>query len=255
LRVEFVGTGEAFDENRTNTSLLINEFLVECGYNVPTRLWKENYDLEKIKYIFVSHFHADHVGGLPLLLMRMRQEKRAKPLILIGGKGFKEKFLKFFDLCYKGFFKDLPFTVKFLEVSPRSSLKLGNYTLSFEEGMHLKKPFRVENLAIRVEAKNKSLVYSGDTVFSRRIINLARGCDLLVHEAYLPHNLDYHKKYKAHSSPYHAAKVASEAKARILALVHINRNYAKFPQRIIEEVKRIFNGKILIPRDGEKIKL
>jgi len=255
MKVLFLGTGEAFDESRNNTSILINEeLLLECGYSVPQILWKTGLD-KKIKYIFVSHFHADHVGGIPMLLMRLRQEKRKEPLTLIGGKGFRKRFLKFFDMCYKGFFGDLPFKVKFLEVSAGDRKRISEYTLSFEKGYHLRKPFSIENLAIRVSRKGKVLVYSGDTSYTERLINFSRNCTLLIHEAYLPHNFEYHRKYLAHCSPFEAGKIAKEAKAKALALVHIHRRFVKEKERILEEVREVYKGKVLIPEDGDEVKL
>ncbi len=253
MKILFVGTGEAFDENRANVSLLIDEFLLlDCGYSSVRNIWKMKL-AEKIQAIFVSHFHADHVGGLPLLLMRMRQEKRKKPVLLIGGKGFERKFLKFFDYCYKGFFRDLPFKVIFKEVRPGERIKLNGYTLKFAQGFHLKKQFNVRNLAVRVEKKSKSIVYSGDTIFSEEIVKLAKNCTLLVHEAYLPHYLEYHSKYRAHCSPLEAGRAAKLANAKILALVHVHRNYARKRGEILKEVRKEFKGKVILPKDGETI--
>lgn len=255
MKILFLGTGEAFDEERNSTSILINdEFLLECGYSIPQTLWKMGID-KKIKYIFVSHFHADHVGGIPMLLMRLRQEKRKEPITLIGGKGFEKRFLKFFDMCYKGFFSDLPFKVKFIEVLPGEKKRLSSYILSFEKGYHLRKPFSIENLAIKILRNKRTLVYSGDTIYTKRLVDFSRKCSLLIHDAYLPYNFEYHKKYLAHCSPFEAGKIPKEAEAKALALVHIHRRYAKAEEKILEEVRKAYDGEVLIPKDGDEIEL
>jgi ribonuclease BN (tRNA processing enzyme) len=63
-----IGNGTAFNPETPNTSFLLKDFLlIDCGYNVFKEL-KENFNIEKIKLIAITHNHADHIGSLETLL-------------------------------------------------------------------------------------------------------------------------------------------------------------------------------------------
>src|SRR5690606_41578267 len=84
----FVGTGEALDPALPNTSLLVRgpqTLLLDCGYAVPHALWRITREVELLDAIWISHTHADHLFGLPPLLLWMRPGGRERPLPILCG--------------------------------------------------------------------------------------------------------------------------------------------------------------------------
>lgn len=254
MKVRFLGTGEAYSEDRNNTSILIKgkeNLLLDCGFTTPYSLGKYNKDKDFIDYVFISHFHGDHVAGLPLLCMKWRQEKRTKSLIILGPTGIKEYFYQLFEMLYKGFSGKSTFPIEIMEVQPNQKIDLGNFNLEFAKGYHLTGETNVEAIAIRVVHDNKTVCYSGDTIYSQDIERLAKNCDLLIHEAYMPAESTYHAM-KAHCSPLETGKLAKAANVKLLALVHLHRNYSEKTKEMISEASKEFNGEIIIPKDGDE---
>ena len=74
MKVVFIGVGEAGDENYPNNSSIIlsdTKLLLDCGFAVPQQLWRYNADQDLVDAIYISHMHADHYFGIPVLLIRM----------------------------------------------------------------------------------------------------------------------------------------------------------------------------------------
>ena len=104
MKITFLGTGEAYSEKRNNVSIIIEakqNLLLDCGFTTPYALGRYNKETDFIDYIFISHFHGDHVSGLPLLCMKWRQEKRTKPLTIIGPKNIKDYFYQLFEMGHR----------------------------------------------------------------------------------------------------------------------------------------------------------
>jgi len=87
MNIKFLGVGEAFDERYPNNSHVLvannTNLLVDCGYSVPQQWWKLGKDANFLDAIYISHKHADHFFGLLVLLMRIWEEGRTKPLAVI----------------------------------------------------------------------------------------------------------------------------------------------------------------------------
>jgi len=95
--VKVLGTGAALSPNLTNTSfsLLDGQILVDCGYNIFSHLYQNEKEiLNNLKYIFITHCHADHMGSLESLIY-YNEFIRKKPLTVYMSKDtFVAKFIK-----------------------------------------------------------------------------------------------------------------------------------------------------------------
>ena len=255
MKLVFLGSSEAFHDTKANVSVVVlsdRNILVDCGYNVPQKVWQGYPDKDFLDAVFISHFHADHVSGLPILIMRMRQDKRTKPLTLIGPEGFEKSFKELYELVYRGFFQASGFPINFIEVKGGSRILLGKTELLFADANHLVgTQYFVPTAAIRINSGSSSLCYSSDTVYTDRITNLAKGCDILIHDPYMPADSEYHKRMPAHSSPKDAGKAARLAGTGKLVLFNINRKFDKDIESILKEARQEFKGEIIIPDEGQ----
>lgn len=255
MKLTFIGAGEAFDPDSVNISMVLEsgaKVLLDCGYNVPQKLWQMFPDSEYLDAVFISHFHSDHVAGLPMLIMKMRQDRRKRSLTIIGPKGFEADFRKLYELNYKGFIDITGFPLNFIEAKGGDAMDLGDIRLSFADASHLENtPYFVPTLALRADSGGSSMCYSSDTVYTTRIVELARGCDMLVHDSYMPADSEYHKRMPAHGSPKAAGRVAKEANARRLALFNIHRSFNNDRSAMLNEAVSEFGGEIIAPSEGE----
>lgn len=89
FQIEVIGCGDAYDSQRTNASVLIeeNEFtlLIDCGPTVPAVLFNK-FDSEYLDAIYITHSHPDHCLGLTSLLNWMNAKGRQRPLVIVAQK-------------------------------------------------------------------------------------------------------------------------------------------------------------------------
>ncbi len=250
MKINFVGVGEAFDENHANTCLFIEDasLLIDCGYSAIQRIWKKDIH-NKINTIFISHFHADHTFGLPALLLRYREEKRETPLTIISAKGIEKYVRNITELAYPNSIDKLGFKLTFKEIDSDTSLNIESTTLSFAKAEHIDSSF-----AIRIEKDSKSITYSGDTGYCAKIVELAKDTGILVHEAYTSQKDKEAKELKKHSSFLSCGLCAANSACKSLALVHISRDSGN-PRAIKEEVRLAYKGTLTIPDDSEIIEI
>ena len=96
MNIKCIGTGTMGCDNRTNNSILVNDsILFDIGTGVLNQLRKYNIKLNKIEYIIISHYHADHFLDIVNFLIRrnIRKETENK-LTIIGPKDVKEKIVE-----------------------------------------------------------------------------------------------------------------------------------------------------------------
>lgn len=224
MRVVLLGVGEAFDENHGNSSALARaEFnvLLDGGYAAPFQLRRYDASAELLEAVYISHAHADHYFGIPRLLVRMWEDKRARPLTLISQSAVIERVWRLMDFAYSGLRERLTFSVERLEVSQESDLKWREFRMRFAPGLH-----SVTNLAIRMDYQGTSFCYSGDGMFTEQGRTLFSGADVVLHAA-----------YSFEPSPVHAdiprlISMAEECGIERLVLTHVQRNVRKAEARL-----------------------
>lgn len=222
MQVEFVGVGEACDENLPNTSVLVRtqgeqaqHVLLDCGFTAPPRLFASLPDPETLDAIWISHFHGDHTFGVPLVLLRMWELGRRRNLTLVGQKGLGDRIRQIVELAYSGLEAKMGFELEVRELDSGQSAQILDLTWTAAQSLHSRK-----NLALRLEDASTSLYYSGDGPPSAECEAMARYCGLLIHEAYTTGE----ERIPGHATVPECLDLARRTGAYSLALVHLQRN-------------------------------
>ncbi|NUN15843.1 MAG: ribonuclease Z, partial [Myxococcales bacterium] len=122
-KLTFIGTGEAFDPELPNTSVLYTgskNILVDCGFSVPHAFWRITHDPNLLDAIYITHIHADHTFGLPALLLWMRIAGRTRPLRIFGGSGVGTWLSRLLALAYPGAYEpNKCFPIEPVPIRPR----------------------------------------------------------------------------------------------------------------------------------------
>ena len=213
--VHLLGTGAAASDARRTTTMLAVEnaggvVLIDCGADVMQRALASGIDPESVEALIVTHEHPDHAGGFALFMERIWLMGRKRPIPVIGIEPAlrqARRVLEAFDTS--GW--DLP-EIRWRTVEHRAGaevLRDERWTITAAPGVH-----SVPTIGVRVEAAGGGVMaYSCDTERTASIVELARGADLLVHEAT--------GGFGGHTSNEGAAEVARDAGAGRLVLVHL----------------------------------
>jgi ribonuclease BN (tRNA processing enzyme) len=188
MKVQFAGCGDAFGSGgRFNTCIHVDDgerrFLIDCGASSLVALKKAGIDRGAIDAILLTHFHADHFGGIPFFILDQQLNvKRTRPLLIAGPPGLRDWYARAMALAFPGE-RTLSFAIELHEV------EIG--AMQTMVGMQVT-PFHVRHddragpcLAYRVESGGKTLCYSGDTEWTDALIEAARSADLFVCECYM----------------------------------------------------------------------
>jgi len=166
-----------------------------------------------IDVLALTHLHPDHVGDLIPFLFATRYSlgyTRRGPFLLLAARGFA-RFHQGLNEVFAGWVEPPPGLLDLRELAPDApdEVRLENLVIKSAPTNHTD-----GSLAYRVEAKGRSLVYSGDTAESDSLVDLARGADLLVLEAANP------LKVPGHLTPREAGRLAARAGVNRLLLNH-----------------------------------
>jgi ribonuclease Z len=247
--VVFVGTGEALDPALPNTSLLVRgpqTILLDCGYAVPHAFWRITREVELLDAIWISHTHADHVFGLPALLLWMRLGKRQRPLTLLCGPGQRAILEQVMELGYPNSFAPHKcYPIEIVELHRDAANRFGDFELRIAPTAH-----SIVNYSLRLEAPGmRSLVYSGDGLPTPATLELCRGVSVLVHECFFPTGTGQRK----HGDVDSCVELARAAGVETLALLHFE---SEAKQAIAERARSLVHEfELLLPIPGEVLAL
>jgi ribonuclease BN (tRNA processing enzyme) len=189
MHLQFVGCGDAFGSGgRFNTCFhLVGtkiNLLIDCGATSLVGMNKLAIDRNAIDTIFISHFHADHIGGLPFFLLEANYvTKRTRPLTVVGPPSLKARFPEVMECGFPG--------TKALELNFPLTLEELTIGKPHDAGNVRVTPYHVVHddragpcLGFRFEAEGKVIAFSGDTEWTDAVIDIGRDADLFICEAY-----------------------------------------------------------------------
>jgi ribonuclease Z len=240
----FLGTASAVpDERHENTHMVIvgrqRMILVDCVNNPNLRLRQAGLDDLKLTDVILTHFHPDHVSGLPSLLMNSWLKGRRESLNIYGlayTLDRIEKLMDFYD------WKSWPnfFPVNFYRLpEERMALVIENQELRVQS---IKVCHMVPTIGLRVEflETGKVFAYSCDTEPCSQVVQLARGANVLVHEA--------SGDTLGHSSAAQAGEIARQAGVEQLYLIHYPSNGCD-PNQLVNDARVTFLGQVFLSED------
>jgi ribonuclease Z len=297
LEVVFLGTaGSMPTAQRAPAALLVRRggerLLVDCAEGTQRQLLRSAVGLVELQEIFFTHFHADHILGLPGMLKTFALRGRELPLDLYGPTGLGDLMT-----ALKRVVGRLTYDVRLTELEAGDVLERDGYRLAAFEVSHgvsalgwslieAKRPgrFDVERAdALGVPSgpergalqrgdavtvadgrsvgpddvlgpprPGRKIVITGDTAQSESLVEAAWGADLLVTEATFSDEERERAVETNHQTAAQAAEVARRSEVGLLALTHLSNRY--FGPEIAREAREIFPATV-VPRDFDLVEV
>lgn len=269
LEVVFCGTGSPLPDPRRGAPCAAvfaggRGFLVDAGPSAFERIARYRLPTGKLAGVLLTHFHSDHIGGLGEVVLNSWTQGRSEPLLVYGGKGVEEVVQGFLE----AYAADSRYRTAHhgAELMPPSGARMqavpvtllggeGSVPLLDEGGLRIV-AFRVQHAPVspaygfRFDYKDRSVLFSGDTIATPNVAAVGESVDVMVHEAVSPplmrkvadrleqsgdprraqllrDAIDYH------APPVDAAEIANAAGARLLIFTHV---VPPVPNRIAERV-------------------
>jgi len=240
----FLGTSNAIsDASHENTHMVLagdeRVALIDCPNNPIQRLQKVGINADLVTDLILTHFHPDHVSGVPLFLMVMWLMGRIQPINIYGLQHTIDRMENLMDIFGWNTWPKF-FPVKFTRLPEKvlvPVLECGDFHIFASAVKHF-----IPAIGLRIEFRNskKVLAYSGDTKPCAQVVQLAMGADVLVHEAT--------GASAGHSSAIQAGEEARHAKAGSLVLVHYpNGEFAT--RGPVADAQRKFKGPVTLAED------
>ena len=262
--------GEAGRSN-PSTLLLINDvpYLIDCGYGASKQLISAGIALNRLRYLFITHHHSDHNLEFGPLLYNAWITGLPTHIDAYGPPGLTRMAQDFFN--YQKFDIDTrmadegrpdPRQQLTAHEFDKAGLVLQNADVKVTS-CRVRHPPITQAYAYRFDAKDRSVVISGDTAYAPELAEFAKGADVLVHEVmYLPgieallSRLPNAKRLRdhlmaAHTLPEDVGKIAAQAQVKTLVLSHFvpGDDASITDEQWSADVRKHFQGRIIVGKD------
>lgn len=292
LDVSLLGTGGMMPlPHRWLTSLMLRyngkSILIDCGEGTQIALREKGWSPKPIDIICFTHFHADHISGLPGMLLTMGNAERTEPLLLIGPKGLGRVVGSLRIIA-----PELPFEIQCMEITEVEQIfsfdgfqikafKVNHNVVCYGYSMIVERSGRFDreralaqeipmkfwsrlqkgesiedegrtytpDMVLGQRRKGLKVTYSTDTRPTDSISANAAGSDLLILEGMYgePEKLAKAREHK-HMTMYEAAQIARKAEVPELWLTHYSPSLIR-PEEYMTEVRKIFPSAVAA-KDG-----
>ena len=297
LDVCLLGTGGMMPLPRRKLTALMTRYngssmLIDCGEGTQVAIKEAGWSFKPIDVICFTHFHADHISGLPGLLLTMGNAERKEDLLIIGPKNV-EKVVNHIRIIAP----ELPFKIKFMELTEQfhefevNGMRINafrvnhnvmcygysinidragkfNVDLAREKGIPMKFWNKLQkgeiiedegilytpDMVLGEARKGIKVTYCTDTRPVESIVDNAKGADLFICEGMYGEKdkIAKAKEYK-HMTFYEAADIAAKANPKQMWLTHFSPSLI-LPGDYMDEVRQTFKESYL-GKDGKIIEL
>jgi ribonuclease Z len=246
--------------------------LFDAGRGAATQLVRAGIPITGVDHVYVTHHHFDHISGLADVLFAAWNNGRGEVIRVFGPKGTEEIVEKLIELVYSADvwyrLAETVFTDENLrhirEMIVAEDVESGLihdsgswrvYAEQVEHGHALGMSHEEwPTLGYRVEAEGKTIAISGDAVDCPGLQKLARGADILLQSCYLASEeiVDGDLKIIADhvlASSSMAGKIASKAGVKKLVINHIKEKAVEMLQSMAEDIRRDYDGPVVIGED------
>jgi ribonuclease Z len=295
LSAIFLGTGGSVPSARRSTASVLlvrggRRMMFDCGEGTQRQL-QRSLGLAQVDEIYLTHFHADHILGLPGLLKTYDLTAREDPLTIYGPRGLHDLFKALGRLIGR-----TDYTIDLVELEPgdavrhdgaevrafaaEHSVRAHGYVLAEEERPGRFDPEAAKRLGVAegpafaalqrgevVEGAagpvrpgdvmgdsrpGRTVALTGDTSPCHSTVQAAADAELLIHDASFSEEEAQRAADTGHSTVGQAASVAREAHVKMLALVHISSRY--HVGTVLDEAREVFEPSFA-PRDFDVIEI
>ena len=295
LDVCLLGTGGMMPlPKRWLTALLTrlngSSLLIDCGEGTQVAIREGGWSFHSIDTICFTHFHGDHISGLPGLLLSMGNGERTKSVTLIGPKGLKHVVNSLRVIA-----PELPFSLEFIELSEEEqticlngyeidAFRVNHNIVCYGYSLRVRRQGRfsvecarahdvpmklwsrlqkgetieedgkryVPEMVIGPERKGIKVLYSTDTRPVDAIVNYGKDADLMICEG-MYGDPDKAKKAREHKhmTMEEAAKLAQRAQPKQLWLTHFSPSMIH-PEQYLSAVREIYDNTRIV-KDGRMV--
>ena len=249
-RVTFLGTGDPLNGERAQASIAVPLaageamlFDASSGTVLLRQLDAAGIPLDRVRHLFVTHRHFDHVGGLAPLLIALTALPETT-LTIHATPQTLAALRDLLSLTIPGVEDWLGDRLRWAELVPGKPTIAGNAEVT---------PFLVDHslecVGFRVKQGSSTMVHAADTRPCPNVVEYAKDADLLIYEAYGSEDDARQAHAFGHSTAADAGRVARDAGVRRLVLTHFRSGNFVDPTQLAAEAQAVFDGPVEVSRD------